>query len=287
MAPSTKRSWVFFSAVAVCCTFVAIFGVWEVRLHSYSSQQATAVTSVTSWDQLAPVPAAPASAGIPYIEIQDSCNYAYVGTCVNLRSGPGTTYPVAMQLRNNMVFRVASTTVNSDGHIWYEVGFDGPIRYPERVTSNWYVAADYTRFFYDPGPLSTTAGVNASSTKRIVVDRTNEMLYAYDGTTLFMQQAISVGLELTPTPTGNFYIYRKIPDAYMQGPIPGLSDQSYDLPGVPWDLYFTKDGAAIHGAYWHNHFGEPWSHGCVNLPPAAAEILYEWADLGTPVTVVG
>lgn len=71
----------------------------------------------------------------------------------------------------------------------------------------------------------------------------------------------------------------------MQGPIPGVSDQYYDLPGVPWNLYFTVDGAVIHGAYWHNHFGEPWSHGCVNLPPQEAKRLYDWADLGTPVIV--
>ncbi|MDR3571588.1 MAG: L,D-transpeptidase family protein [Candidatus Pacebacteria bacterium] len=228
----------------------------------------------------------PVPTGISYIEILNSCNYAYAGTCVNLRSGPGTNYSVVMQLRNNMVFRLASTTVDSKGQTWYEIRFDGPIHYPERVTSDWYVNADYARTFMDPGVLETNAGMNASSTKRIVVDITSETLYAYDGDTLFMQEPISTGLELTPTSLGNFWVYRKIPDAYMQGPVPGLSDQYYDLPGVPWDLYFTKDGAAIHGAYWHDHFGEPWSHGCVNLPPAAAEILYEWADLGTPVTVI-
>jgi lipoprotein-anchoring transpeptidase ErfK/SrfK len=189
-----------------------------------------------------------------------------------------------MQLRNNMVLKVASTTV-VDGRTWYQIGFDGEIHYPERMKSDWYVAADFTQLFYDPGVLTTTKAT-ASNTKRIVIDRANEMLYAYDGDTLFMQQAISVGLELTPTALGQFSIYRKIPDSYMQGPVPGVSSQYYDLPGVPWDLYFTADGNAIHGAYWHNNFGHPWSHGCVNLPPAAAELLYEWADLGTPVTVM-
>jgi len=285
MVPTPSRSWKLIGAIAALCMLLVLFGVWQVRLHLPPSQPAAAATSVESWDQIAPVPMAPAPTGIAYIEIQDSCNYAYAGTCVNLRSGPGTTYPSVMQLRNNMVFKVASTTV-VDGRTWYQVGFDGDIRYPERVTSDWYIAADYARLFYDPGPLSTTAGVDATSTKRIVIDRAKEMLYAYDGNTLFMQQAISVGLELTPTPRGNFYIFRKMPDSYMQGPVPGLSDQYYDLPGVPWDLYFTVDGAAIHGAYWHNNFGKPWSHGCVNLPPAAAEQLYEWADLGTPVTVI-
>ena len=71
----------------------------------------------------------------------------------------------------------------------------------------------------------------------------------------------------------------------MQGPIVGVSDQYYDLPGVPWDLYFTKGGDVIHGAYWHDKFGQPWSHGCVNLPLDQAEKLYLWADVGTPVIV--
>lgn len=202
-----------------------------------------------------------------------------------MRSGPSTTYPVVMQLRNNVVLKVASTTVADDGRTWYKIGFDGEIHYPERVEGDWYVAAEYTKLFYDQGEVRTRAGVNASSTKSIIVDLTEEMLYAYDGDMLFMQQPISTGLELTPTPAGKFWIYRKMPSSYMQGPIPGLSDQYYDLPGVPWDLYFTKDGGAIHGAYWHNQFGRPWSHGCVNLPPAAAATLYMWADLGTPVIV--
>jgi hypothetical protein len=109
--------------------------------------------------------------------------------------------------------------------------------------------------------------------------------YAYDGDELFMQEPISVGLEGTPTPRGTFKVYTMIPSRYMQGPIPEVSDQYYDLPGVPWNLYFTKDGAVIHGAYWHDHFGQPWSHGCVNLPPQKAKELYLWADIGTTVTV--
>jgi lipoprotein-anchoring transpeptidase ErfK/SrfK len=71
----------------------------------------------------------------------------------------------------------------------------------------------------------------------------------------------------------------------MQGPLPGISEQYYDLPGVPWNLYFTQEGGAIHGAYWHDKFGEEWSHGCVNLPLDSARTLYQWADIGTSVYV--
>ena len=223
--------------------------------------------------------------GNEYIEIVNSCDWSYSGEpCVNLRSGPGTDYGVVTKLRNNVVLKVATTTV-VDGEIWYKIGFDGEIHYPERIGSDWYVNATDTRAFYDVGELATSTKAKPTNDKRIVVDIARQTLYAYDGDTLFMQLPVSTGLDLTPTAVGRYSIYRKMPDSYMQGPVPGLSDQYYDLPGVPWDLYFTPDGGAIHGTYWHNHFGEKWSHGCVNLPAAQAETLYYWADLGTPVTV--
>ena len=221
-----------------------------------------------------------------YIEVVDSCGpYWDGGDCVNMRSGPGVEYPVVMSLRNGMVLKVADTVVRN-GRTWYKIGFDGGIRYPGRVKSGWYVAADYVSLFMDEGASQTTNKINASSTKHIVIDRAKEILYAYDGETLFMQQLVSTGLDYTPTPRGTFWVYKKTPDAYMQGPLPGISSQYYDLPGVPWDLYFTYQGGAIHGAYWHDHFGQAWSHGCVNLPPDQAKKLYEWADLGTPVIVL-
>lgn len=111
------------------------------------------------------------------------------------------------------------------------------------------------------------------------------MLYAYEGDALFMQVRISSGLAFTPTPRGTFTVYKKTPTRYMQGPLPGISAQYYDLPGVPWNLYFTHQGGVIHGAYWHDKFGKRWSHGCVNLPLEQAYKLYLWADVGTPVIV--
>lgn len=220
-----------------------------------------------------------------FIEIFGGCDWSYTGECINMRSGPGTTYTVVLKLRDGMVLRVVNATTTEDGRTWYKIGFTREPRYPERKTSDWFVAGEYVRPFFDVGEQMATSGMNASSTKRITINLSEKMLRAYDDDTLFMEQRISPGLELTPTPRGTFWIYRKTPDSYMQGPLPGISDQYYDLPGVPWDLYFTIDGGAIHGTYWHNHFGQAWSHGCVNLPPDQAKILYEWADLGTPVIV--
>ncbi len=221
-----------------------------------------------------------------YIEIIDGCGPYYdTGTCVNMRSGPGVEYPVVGRLRTGVVLKVEGTTVQ-DGLQWYKIIFDGELRYPERVAGNWYVAVDPESVL----PLDNVGDElltkdTPPTNKRIVVDISKEMLYAYDGDTLFMQDPISTGLEFTPTPIGTFHVFKKTPSRYMQGPIPEVSDQYYDLPGVPWNLYFTNGGAVIHGAYWHDHFGQPWSHGCVNLAPQEAKKLYMWADVGTEVIV--
>lgn len=222
-----------------------------------------------------------------YIEVMDSCNYAYEGDCVVAREGPATTSPVQAHLRKGIVLEVATTTTEAGGHTWYKVLFTEWLRYPERVSGDWYVAGDYVHPFDEAPQPELSADTTASSTTRhIIVRRKEQMLYAYDGDVLFLKTPVSTGLDLTPTPRGEFTIYKKTPTRYMQGPIPELSDQYYDLPGVPWDMYFTAEGGAIHGAYWHNSFGQEWSHGCINLPLDIARVLYEWAPVGTKVTVV-
>jgi len=219
-----------------------------------------------------------------YIEVVDGCGPYFEDSCLNARSGPSVSYPSVGKLRKGVILEV-ERTVEVDGMTWYKIVFDEWLRYPERLNSDWYVAADYVRLFNDDGPQDVRDKPAPQTGKSIIVDRSEQMLYAYDGTELFMQVSISTGLELTPTPRGTFRVFRKTPSRYMQGPIIGISEKEYDLPGVPWNLYFTEQGAVIHGAYWHTHFGEPWSNGCVNMPPEKARELYLWAPLGTYVTV--
>ncbi len=219
-----------------------------------------------------------------YIEVLDSCDHAFVGECVNVRSGPGTEFPIVSKLRTGIVLSIAET-ITKNGEEWHKINFVHELLYPERIKGDWYVSAQFVNKFTDDGDHALKKGEVASTTKRIIVDVSEQKLYAYDGDKLFMEEPISTGLEFTPTPRGKFTIFKMTPSRFMQGPIPGVSEQKYDLPGVPWDLYFTEGGAVIHGAYWHNHFGKQWSHGCVNLPPQKAKELYLWADIGTSVTV--
>jgi len=221
-----------------------------------------------------------------YVEVIDGCGPKYEGECLRVRGGPGTDFPIVSRLRNGMVLKVGGKVSRGDRD-WYKIIFDEWLRYPDRLKSDWYVAAEYVTVLLDEGEkILTNNDGSIVSNKKIVVDRSEQKLTAYDGAEFFMEASISTGLELTPTPRGTFTIYKKTPSRYMQGPLPNLADKKYyDLPGVPWNLYFTSGGAVIHGAYWHDSFGSQYSHGCVNLPPKLARKIYLWADLGTTVVV--
>jgi len=218
-----------------------------------------------------------------YVEVKDSCDVHFEGECVVVRSGPSVETEIVTRLRNHVVLKVGGK-VEYEDRTWYKIVFDEHLRYPERVSGDWYIASEYVDVLLDEGDKNVWDDGSTTTKKYIIVNRKEQKLLAYDGEELFMEAPISTGLELTPTPAGTFTVFKKTPSRYMQGPLPGFTDY-YDLPGVPWNLYFTSDGAVIHGAYWHNSFGSRYSHGCVNLSPLNARKLYEWAELGMKVIV--
>lgn len=111
--------------------------------------------------------------------------------------------------------------------------------------------------------------------KWINVNLTTQTLTAYEGNTPVYSAVVSTGLPNTPTPVGEFRIWVKFLYDDMQGP-------GYYLPDVPYAMYFYR-GYGLHGTYWHDNFGTPMSHGCVNLSTPDAEWLYNWASVGTKV----
>ncbi len=92
----------------------------------------------------------------------------------------------------------------------------------------------------------------------------------------------STGMYYTPTIRGEFRIYAKYPLQDMKGNYPPY--EPYFIKNVPNVMYFYQ-AYAIHGAYWHNMFGSVYTHGCVNVPVAASNWLYSFADVGTRVVV--
>ncbi len=131
--------------------------------------------------------------------------------------------------------------------------------------------------------LAPTYGVpsapapTASTGKEIIVKLNEQRVYAYENGQLLRAVTVSTGLPGTPTVTGNYRVYWKLSSQTMSGP-------GYYLPGVPYVMYFYQD-YALHGTYWHSNFGQPMSHGCVNLPTPDAQWLFSWAEIGTPVNV--
>ncbi|WP_017660071.1 L,D-transpeptidase [Baaleninema simplex] len=116
-----------------------------------------------------------------------------------------------------------------------------------------------------------------SGQRWIEIDLSGQRLIAWEGDTPVYAVYVSTGTDATPTPTGVFEIYVKYESARMQG-------ADYDVPDVPYTMYYDGN-YAIHGAYWHDSFGVPVSHGCTNVAVDHAEWLYYWASVGTPVAV--
>jgi hypothetical protein len=119
----------------------------------------------------------------------------------------------------------------------------------------------------------------ASFDKLIVTDLTSKQMYVYQNGQIVQNYAVSAGKPTTPTPVGEFHIWTQLKVQTMTGP-------GYVQPNVPWISYFDHSGDAIHGVYWRpaSVFGNVnTSHGCIGLPVAEAEWVYNWANVGTTV----
>lgn len=122
---------------------------------------------------------------------------------------------------------------------------------------------------------------DTSSEKRIEVDLTNQNVYAYEGERRVYAFTVSTG-KWARTPTGEFRIWAKVRSQKMSGGDKTLGTYYY-LPNVPYVMFFYNSaiakmrGFSFHGTYWHENFGHPMSHGCVNMRTADAKTLYEWA----------
>jgi hypothetical protein len=112
--------------------------------------------------------------------------------------------------------------------------------------------------------------------KRIDVNLTTQTLTCFEYDQVFLTTQVSTGVAmLFDTPTGNFNIETKLPSRNMTTTVPPAED--IPLVGVPWTSFFTTEGHAFHGTYWHDNFGFSMSHGCVNMRNADALKLFRWS----------
>lgn len=117
-------------------------------------------------------------------------------------------------------------------------------------------------------------GLVKGAHKWIEIDLSDQTLYAHEDGRVVYKFLVSTG-KWAPTPTGIFRIWVKLRYTLMTGGSKAHNTYYY-LPNVPYTMFFYKD-YGIHGTYWHNNFGNPMSHGCVNMATPDAKKLFYWA----------
>jgi len=179
---------------------------------------------------------------------------------------------------------------------WITDVVEGPDQLPwYQVTEAWskdkfYLPAEHIRLISEEelAPLSPEV---PPASKRIRISLMRQTLTAFEEDQQVFSARISSGLDREKegeipwrTPSGNFMVTSKMPSQRM-GEDPITADISgYVLPGVPWVCFFHNTGVALHGTYWHNNYGVPMSHGCVNMTPADAKWIFRWV---TPLMKYG
>ncbi len=146
-----------------------------------------------------------------------------------------------------------------------------------------YRADTITRIDAQPRP-----GDVAEGDKWIDVDLSTQSLVAYEGDRPVYATLISSGRVINPdvpelnhaTPTGTFHILSKHVATTMDADT--VADGPYSIEDVPYVMYFQL-AYALHSAFWHDAFGHPKSHGCVNMAPLDARWMFDWADPQVPV----
>ncbi len=181
-------------------------------------------------------------------------------SALNVRSGPGTTFSVVGTAAHNQSFDVLQVT-GSGSNTWYRIGSDqwlhgGGVR----------VASLSSR----PASIGRTE-------RWVAVRLAQQTVVAYEGDQPVYAAMVATGLPGTPTVRGIFRTWLRRPTGKMSGGRPGAG--YYYIEDVTWTEFFYS-GYALHTAYWHDAFGSPRSHGCVNLSPYDAWWIYQWSAPG-------
>jgi lipoprotein-anchoring transpeptidase ErfK/SrfK len=139
----------------------------------------------------------------------------------------------------------------------------------------WVAVADLHVAREAPPPPET-----GTSERWLDVDLDEQVVVAYDGLRPAYATMVSSGSAKWPTPEGVYRVWIKFGETDMNGQMG--DEEAYSVGKVPWTMFFARD-LAFHTAYWHDRFGEPRSHGCLNLSPIDARALYFWATPDVPL----
>jgi lipoprotein-anchoring transpeptidase ErfK/SrfK len=183
---------------------------------------------------------------------------------------PDDNTKVVHRLYYETVHWITRTAIGADGKTWYRLLDD-------KFNLYYYTLAEHVRIIPDKelAPISPDL---PESEKLIEVNLTRQLVLAYEASRLVFAARAATGNQYRSgrwtTPIGQFLTSYKRPTRHMAAG--DIASNGFDFPGVPWVLYITKSGISFHGTYWHNDYGHPRSHGCINLTPQAAKWLYRW-----------
>jgi hypothetical protein len=186
------------------------------------------------------------------------------------RWAAGKDQPVAYRYYYETTHWVIQLSYDSAGDPWYSV-LDDKWEYI------FYVPASHLRLIPEAELHPLSPSIHPVF-KRLEVRLNQQVLIAHEYEEPVFMARISTGAKFSngdfSTPPGRYMTFHKRPSRHMAAG--NLAANGYDLPGVPWNTYITESGIAFHGTYWHNNFGRPRSHGCINLPTKAARWVYLW-----------
>ncbi len=183
---------------------------------------------------------------------------------------PAQKHLVAFRYYYETTHWVIGLTYAPDGSQWYRVLDD-------KWELTLYVPARHLRLI-PPEELSVISADIPPEAKRLVVKTDEQLAIAYEFDNPVFMARTATGAEFRNgifyTPKGRHKTFHKRPSRHMAAG--NLANNGFDLPGIPWVSYITESGIGFHGTYWHNDFGKPRSHGCINLTSKAAKWIFRW-----------
>jgi hypothetical protein len=223
----------------------------------------------SGWVQVVSTSTNPTLAEIPETGVLGEITIPYADSAygINISPSPGP------RLYFGTTHWITDLVVDKrDGNLWYRA-------YDAATDSHYYVQPAWVRIFY-PEELAPLSPQVPADEKHIEIYLDRQLLLAYEWDTLVYAARVATGRKNYESPIGWFHTFHKRPTYHMFG---GADEFSvFDLPGVPWDSYITDSGVALHGTYWHNDFGTPHSHGCINMAIEDAKWIFRWTQPTVP-----
>ncbi len=207
------------------------------------------------------------------------------------RKEPSPAAPDDYEYVYGTVFLASDVAIDSTGTVWYKTEDEYADKGLGVAPTHHWVLAHHVRRIHESEFMAIRPEV---ADKRIQIDLKAQTLTCLEGDAVVLTTKVATGTTFMQldgslahfgTPVGEHQVILKQPSRHMRATEAERGTNGwFDLPGVPWNTFFTFDGIAIHGTYWHNDYGAVRSHGCVNVPIPVARFIYRWTFPTAPYT---